>query len=179
MQTYKLICKSAELTFAAAHMLKDHEKCSRLHGHNYRVKAIIETDFLHNGMVIDFGIVKRILKEIIEPFDHKFIVAKYDKDYRLVEKKEGDKILVNEFTSLLHISGAVIPWDMVHRLTVMHSGQTTTERIASEILYLFIKELKKRSEELQLSRISAVTISISESDGNEVEVTNTNIWREM
>lgn len=42
-------------------------KCNNLHGHNYRVKVVIEGDKLNgNGMLVDFTHVKAVFKR----FDH-------------------------------------------------------------------------------------------------------------
>jgi len=47
-------------------------KCrSSLHGHSYKVELLFESNFLDNGqMVYDFGLMKKIIKELIEAFDH-------------------------------------------------------------------------------------------------------------
>ena len=58
--------------FSAAHFLSSyHGKCERLHGHNYRVWVTIKGNKLDSGgMLIDFGIVKKKLREIIALYDH-------------------------------------------------------------------------------------------------------------
>lgn len=61
-----------EGSFAAAHYLADyHGKCERLHGHNYRVRVWARGESLDSGgMLLDFGILKRALKDVLEPLDH-------------------------------------------------------------------------------------------------------------
>lgn len=61
-----------EADFAAAHFLKDyHGKCENLHGHNYRVLAYAEGETLdEGGMLIDFGLLKKILREVCALLDH-------------------------------------------------------------------------------------------------------------
>jgi len=61
-----------EADFAAAHYLADfHGKCERLHGHNYRVLAHARGDSLdEGGMLVDFGILKKALREVCERLDH-------------------------------------------------------------------------------------------------------------
>ncbi len=63
----------AEDSFAAAHYLKNyHGKCENLHGHNYKVRVYVKGRELDpGGMLLDFGILKKILKKILEDFDHK------------------------------------------------------------------------------------------------------------
>ncbi len=72
-----------EFNFEMAHALTGYDgKCKNIHGHSYRLFVTIEgkpeTDSRSpkQGMVIDFGDLKRIVnKVIIEPIDHAFVVA--------------------------------------------------------------------------------------------------------
>lgn len=65
-------------SFDAAHFLLWHKgKCKSLHGHRWEVEAVIAAEGLsRNGIVIDFGIVKGILKEILP--DHTNLNDIYD-----------------------------------------------------------------------------------------------------
>ena len=58
--------------FAAAHFLKDyHGKCENLHGHNYKVFVHVEGNSLdEGGMLIDFSVLKRELKNVLSCLDH-------------------------------------------------------------------------------------------------------------
>ena len=56
--------------FSSAHQLTNayDDKCNAsIHGHNWKVKIIIETKKLKNSMVIDFT----KLKEIVDELDHR------------------------------------------------------------------------------------------------------------
>ncbi|MDK2795000.1 MAG: 6-pyruvoyltetrahydropterin/6-carboxytetrahydropterin synthase [Archaeoglobaceae archaeon] len=59
-------------SFSAAHSIPGHEKCGRIHGHNFLVSVEVEGE-LKNGMIIDFFDLKRILREILGKFDHSLI----------------------------------------------------------------------------------------------------------
>jgi 6-pyruvoyltetrahydropterin/6-carboxytetrahydropterin synthase len=61
-----------EGAFAAAHFLSHyHGKCEQLHGHNYRVRVWAGGEVLdEGGMLVDFGVLKRALGEILAPLDH-------------------------------------------------------------------------------------------------------------
>lgn len=61
-----------EAEFAAAHFLSHyHGKCERLHGHNYRVRLWARGAELDSGgMLVDFGILKKALRETLELLDH-------------------------------------------------------------------------------------------------------------
>jgi len=66
---YKL---SAQKTFSSAHALRGYKgKCENIHGHNWRVTAIVEGRKLNNiGMLVDFHVIKDILSGVVEPLDH-------------------------------------------------------------------------------------------------------------
>jgi 6-pyruvoyltetrahydropterin/6-carboxytetrahydropterin synthase len=59
-------------SFAAAHRLTGSGgKCESLHGHNFRVTLEVAGDQLdETGMLIDFGDLKGILKEVLARLDH-------------------------------------------------------------------------------------------------------------
>jgi 6-pyruvoyltetrahydropterin/6-carboxytetrahydropterin synthase len=66
---------SAEDTFAAGHALRHyHGKCEKVHGHNYKVQAIIEGETLNEaGLLMDFVELKRLLHAIVDRLDHEFL----------------------------------------------------------------------------------------------------------
>ena len=83
---------TTEAAFDAAHFLTNYEgKCKNIHGHRWRVVLSISGEPI-NGMVVDFGIVKKDLKDLCDYFDHTFIVE----DGSL--KDELFKMLNEEFT---------------------------------------------------------------------------------
>ena len=54
------------IRFSACHFIPRHEKCSRLHGHSYIVRLRLEGDIGDEGMIMDFVVLKKKLKEMIE-----------------------------------------------------------------------------------------------------------------
>ena len=64
---------SKEFTFDAAHFLtRYHGKCEHLHGHTYKLRVTVEGKVQANGLVLDFGILKKIVKErILDKYDHR------------------------------------------------------------------------------------------------------------
>ncbi|MDB0070403.1 6-carboxytetrahydropterin synthase QueD [Gammaproteobacteria bacterium] len=65
-----------EFTFEAAHSLplvpKNH-KCSKLHGHSFRVRVNIEGPLNEMGWVMDFSELKEICSPHINELDHSFL----------------------------------------------------------------------------------------------------------
>lgn len=66
---------SKEFTFDAAHHLFNYEgKCKSLHGHTYRLQIAVSGFLDDRGMAIDFGDLKTIYKEHLEPrLDHRYL----------------------------------------------------------------------------------------------------------
>jgi 6-pyruvoyltetrahydropterin/6-carboxytetrahydropterin synthase len=66
---------SVEEKFSAGHALRGYKgKCENPHGHNYRVRAIVEGEQLDSiGLLFDFVHLKRILRDLIGGVDHKFL----------------------------------------------------------------------------------------------------------
>lgn len=61
--------------FASAHQLREYKgKCENLHGHNWRVLAKVKGRELGAaGMLVDFGILKKLLKDCLSLLDHRFL----------------------------------------------------------------------------------------------------------
>src|ERR1700674_3449699 len=66
-----------EFTFEAAHRLPNvppGHKCSRLHGHSYRVEVRVQGDIDPvTGMVIDFAEIKAAFAPLLDQLDHYFL----------------------------------------------------------------------------------------------------------
>ena len=64
-----------KVDFSAAHLVRGHQgKCAQLHGHNWKVHVVVECVTLNEiGMGIDFVDLKRIVYEVIDPLDHRFL----------------------------------------------------------------------------------------------------------
>ncbi len=62
-----------EFTFDAAHYLtKYYGKCEHLHGHTYKLQVTLGGQVQANGLLIDFVILKRIVKKhVLDFLDHK------------------------------------------------------------------------------------------------------------
>jgi len=69
-------------TFEAAHALQHYNgPCRNIHGHSYKLEVtvigipLVDEEHPKNGMVIDFGDLKKIVHElIVAPFDHALLL---------------------------------------------------------------------------------------------------------
>jgi len=73
---------TTEQSFDAAHFLAGYVgKCGNIHGHRWRVVVQVQSEKLHmdvqqKGMCVDFSILKKELKEIVDSYDHTFLIEK-------------------------------------------------------------------------------------------------------
>jgi 6-pyruvoyltetrahydropterin/6-carboxytetrahydropterin synthase len=65
-----------DFTFEAAHKLPfvpDAHKCSKLHGHSFKVRVSVEDKLNHMGWVIDYADIKSACEPVIEVLDHSYL----------------------------------------------------------------------------------------------------------
>ena len=82
-----------EFTFEAAHMLEGYDGlCREIHGHSYRLFVTVKgkpeanSDSSKLGMVMDFGVLKRIVNEqIVERLDHSFTMRNTPNAMSIIE----------------------------------------------------------------------------------------------
>ncbi|RKY31713.1 MAG: 6-carboxytetrahydropterin synthase QueD [Candidatus Omnitrophota bacterium] len=59
--------------FSSAHYLRGYKgKCEGLHGHNWKVEVVVESEELDRlGMVLDFKYLKKKLNRLLDNLDHR------------------------------------------------------------------------------------------------------------
>ena len=109
--------------FDYAHILPKTEKCSVMHGHTSSVLVEVIGHPIE-GMVVDFGVAKQIVRDAVRSLDHKlFISEKY------VTAMNKDSVTLKFET--LHGEFAI---RAPKGTTVMMKGEATVENLAREVL---------------------------------------------
>lgn len=109
--------------FDYAHILPKTEKCSVMHGHTSSVLVEVIGRPVE-GMVVDFGVAKRVVKEAVKGLDHKlFINEKYVTGV-------DPKSLTLRFETVHGEFAIRAPKET----TVMLKGEATVENLAKEVL---------------------------------------------
>ena len=121
--TYSIRLERNTLRFAAAHFVTFGGRCEALHGHNYAVIVQIDGTLSDDSWVADFGDVKRFVREIIAPLDHKFLLATANKHLAVSRSNDSYEI---RFGGRRY----VIPSSDVAELDI---DNTTAERLAEWI----------------------------------------------
>jgi 6-pyruvoyltetrahydropterin/6-carboxytetrahydropterin synthase len=96
-----------QFTFETGHDLYGYDdKCKNVHGHSYKLSVtvmgmpITDTSNVKLGMVIDFGDLKKIVKEeIVDPFDHATVFNKNTPHIELAKelKVRGHKVILADY----------------------------------------------------------------------------------
>ena len=109
--------------FDYAHILPKTEKCSVMHGHTSSVLVEVAGRPVE-GMVVDFGVAKQIVRDAVRSLDH--------------------KLFINEkYVTQMDQTSVTLKFDTVHGefaikaprgTTVMMEGEATVENLAREVL---------------------------------------------
>ncbi len=80
------------IRFSACHFIPRHEKCSRLHGHSYIVRLRLEGDNGQDGMIMDFVVLKKALRSMIDEMDHRTLLPAGSREVSI--REEGGSVEV-------------------------------------------------------------------------------------
>lgn len=87
------ICRIFEIE--NGHMLSKHpDKCQYPHGHTRKVECILEAEDLDDReMVCDFKVLKLILADYLDQFDHALCMNTDDPAYSEFKSRYGDRVI--------------------------------------------------------------------------------------
>ena len=134
-QTGSIFLEDPSFSFDYAHILPLVEKCSILHGHTSSVMVELVGQMKDN-LLVDFGIAKKIIKEVVAVFDHKFFIN------RKYLKKEDDSHYQIQFNGPKGMFDIQVPKDTAYLL----EGEATVENLSSEIIKLLAPKLPQNVE---------------------------------
>lgn len=134
-ETGSIFIEDGSFTFDYAHILPLVEKCSILHGHtsSVMVELVGQT---RDGLLMDFGVAKKIIRGVIGAFDHKFFI-----NSRYVTEKDGAHYRV-KFDGPKGQFDLQVPKDTTYVL----DGEATVENLSSEIIRRLSAELPENVE---------------------------------
>jgi len=140
------------LKFSAAHFIAYPGFREPLHGHNYQVGVRVEGRLADIGYVLDFGLIKKLTREIADRLDERTIIPA-DSDCLSIERTGS------ELSVIYGHDRFVFPVSDVAILPIAHSS-------AEELARYIWKEL---SDALQaqnaLSDVISLEISVAEGPG--------------
>ncbi|MGA2733372.1 MAG: 6-carboxytetrahydropterin synthase [Syntrophobacteraceae bacterium] len=139
-----------DLRFSAAHFISFLGKCERLHGHNYGVSVVLEGNLSREGLVFDFVEIKKIVREICDSLDHRFLLPFESSCLQI--QKTGEEWAIH-FGNRRY----VFPSSDVFVLPV---DNITAERLAEYICKRIMETLQPKA-----GNLAAVTVGVEEAPG--------------
>ena len=128
------------LKFSSAHFVVGHPKCERLHGHDYYVDVVIEgqlSEKNETGMLVDFGMVKQVVKPILDMLDHKIIIPKNNDKLELTNNiNSNDDSIFIVLQKVAYAKKLLLTRDEVCFLPIRNS----TAELIGEWMYGVMKE---------------------------------------
>ncbi|TFG53939.1 MAG: 6-carboxytetrahydropterin synthase [Gemmatimonadales bacterium] len=151
---YRVRVSKDYLTFASAHFITfQGHRCETLHGHNYRVAATVEGALDPEcQFVIDFGVLKAVLRRLVEDIDHKVLLP--TKNPKVGLREEQDRL----FVDYLGTSTYVFP---VRDCALLPIANTTAEELAAH----FAAEVREHLRRDGYTSLTALEIEVEESFG--------------
>ncbi len=134
-QTGSIFLEDASFSFDYAHILPLVEKCSILHGHTSSVMVELIGQMKDN-LLLDFGVAKKIIKEVVNIFDHKFFINR-----KYLKSEDGLHYLI-EFEGPKGMFALQVPKNTTYLL----EGEATVENLSSEIIKLLAPKMPSNVE---------------------------------
>jgi 6-pyruvoyl tetrahydropterin synthase/QueD family protein len=151
---YRVVVEKAYLSFSVAHFISFGGKCERIHGHNYAVSVELEGDLTDDRYVVDFVVLKRIVRQICDGLDHHFLLPQ--QSTRLDMRETG-----REWEVRFEGRRYVLPVEDVLPLPV---DNITAERLAEYICEQVIAGLHAEGVD-GLKSLTSITVGVEESPG--------------
>ncbi len=149
------------LKFSAAHFIAYPGFREPLHGHNYQVGIRVQGGLSSTGYVLDFGLIKKLTKEIVDRLDERTLIP-LNSDCLAIDRLTGDRVKIryeqDEF---------VLPAKDLCMLPIAHSS---AEELARFIWGELHDALKARDA---LADIVSIEVSVAEGPGQTASYSRT------
>ncbi len=154
MERWSIDLDKEYFKFSAAHFLIFPDgSAERLHGHNYRVFVEIDAELTRFGLVIDFRMVKPLVRELCDALDEHWLVPGKHQVLKHTARADG----VTEVRYLERYYAA--PTEDV---LVLPINNTSSENLATWFGHELARLLEKRFEDVRVSRLR---VAVEETPG--------------
>lgn len=152
--SWKILIERGNLGFSAAHFITFEGECEPLHGHNYGVRVEVSGSLTPDSYVLDFIVLKDIVRTLCKEWDHRFLLPLANPHLRVTEQTDA---WVLEYEPATQWSGGpggplryVLPkWSVVP----LPLDNATAERLAELLAHRIADRLLERGADATLERL--------------------------
>lgn len=154
MEQWSILVEKEYLKFSCAHFLifPDGSK-ERLHGHNYQVVAEVDGHLSEFGLVIDFKMVKPIIKELCDHLDEHWLIPGEHRELTYKHRDDGHTEVAYRECRYLAPTNEVI---------VLPINNTSAENFAAWLGWALFRRLQESFGRLSVRRLR---VAVSETSG--------------
>ncbi len=150
--SWKIRIERGNLSFSAAHFITLEGTYEPLHGHNYGVSAEITSDNLtDDSYVLDFGVVKAIVRSLIAEVNHHFLLPLNNPHLDICSTDREWEIRMGDGARFVLPRASVVALDV---------DNATAERLAEYFAGRLVAELHQRG----VRHLGIVTVGIAETE---------------
>lgn len=146
MSSWKILIERGNLEFSAAHFITFDGECEPLHGHNYGVRVEAEGELTTDSYVVDFIVMKDIVRTLIKRWDHRFLLPLENPHLRVNEQEDAWEIeFAGEEAAVFVREHGRIRYSMPKWAVVpLPVDNATAERLAERLALDIVGELRAR-----------------------------------
>ncbi len=154
MEQWSIEIQKEYFKFSAAHFLIFPDgSAERLHGHNYRVFCELDGSLSEHGLVMDFKVVKPVVRELVDRLDEHFLLPAEHPGIQWGERDDG--VLELRYKDAYY---AMPREDVV----VLPINNSSSENLASWLGRELRRELEQRFPDVT---IRGVRLAVEETSG--------------
>lgn len=161
--SWKIQIERGNLGFAAAHFITFEGECEPLHGHNYGVRVEAVGPLTADSYVLDFVVLKRIVRDLCKQWDHRFLLPLHNPHLRVTDHGDAWEIeYTGDLSAIPNAPDAPIRYVLPKWTVVpLEVDNATAERLAEQLALRIVRELRGRGAGQALERL---TVGIEETE---------------
>lgn len=161
--SWKILIERSNLTFSAAHFITFAGECEPLHGHNYGVRVEASGPLTSDSYVLDFVVLKDIVRSLCKDWDHRFLMPLRNPYLRVTQRGADWEIeYTGDLTKLPNAPSSPIRYLMpAWSVVALDVDNATAERLSERMAHAIVAELRRRGEGQSLA---SLTVGIAETE---------------
>lgn len=161
--SWKVLIERGNLGFSAAHFITFEGQCEPLHGHNYGVRVEVEGALTPDSYVLDFVVLKNIVRALCKEWDHRFLLPLANPHLTLTEHEDAwevvyDGPLTHGATTADGRTRYLLPKAAVTPLPI---DNATAERLAEQLAGRIVDRLRDAGK---LEHLVHIEVGVEETE---------------